>query len=76
MPSRETTTPDSLSKDDKDKNDAANRLLKREIDCLQLVKERTSVPIPAVYGYSTNQNKIGPSFMLTECLPGNVGMLC
>lgn len=50
-------------------------LLKREVDCLELVKARTSVPVPKVFGHqSTAQSKIGAPLMLMECIPGNVGM--
>lgn len=42
---------------------------------MQLVKERTSVPVPAVFGYITSaKNEIGAPFMLMECLSGNVGV--
>ncbi|KAI9825179.1 MAG: hypothetical protein M1819_000584 [Sarea resinae] len=50
-------------------------LLQREVDCLRLIKERTEVPVPAIYGYSAQAgNEIGASFMLMECFMGNVGM--
>ncbi len=50
-------------------------LLQREVDCLRLVKERTSVPVPAVLGHDTSaENAIGAPLMLIECLPGNVAM--
>ena len=50
-------------------------LVQREVDCIQLVRERTSVPVPALYGYDTRaENAIGAPFMLQECLSGNVGM--
>lgn len=52
-----------------------SRLLQREVDCIQLVKERTSVPVPTVFGYvASAENDIGAPFMLMECLPGNVGV--
>lgn len=53
--------------------DEGAELLQREIDCMQLVKERTSVPVPKVFGYIASANDIGAPFMLMECLPGNVG---
>ncbi|WEW60881.1 hypothetical protein PRK78_006369 [Emydomyces testavorans] len=59
---------------DVDEYDAADDLSKREFDCLQLVKERTTVPVPTVFGYMAgSQSKIGASVILMECLPGNVG---
>ena len=52
-----------------------SRLVQREVDCLQLVKERTTVPVPMICGYITStQNEIGAPFMLMECLPGNTGV--
>lgn len=50
------------------------RLLKREVDCLQLIKDRTSVPVPSVFGYLASRKEIGAGFILMECLPGNVAM--
>lgn len=38
---------------------------------MQLVKERTSIPIPTVYGYIADlQNDIGPPSILIECMLG------
>lgn len=55
--------------------DEGSRLLQREVDCIQLVKERTSVPTPTVFGYIAGaKNEIGAPFMLMECLPGNNGI--
>ena len=54
--------------------DEQNGLLQREVDCLQLVKERITVPVPMVFGHmASTQNEIGAPFMLIECLPGNTG---
>ena len=54
--------------------DEGSRLLQREVDCILLVKERTSVPVPTVYGYiASAKNDIGAPFMLMECLSGNAG---
>lgn len=42
---------------------------------MQLVKERTSVPVPTVFGYvASAKNEVGAPFMLMECLSGNVGV--
>lgn len=55
--------------------DEGGRLLQREVDCIHLVKERTSVPVPTVFGYiASAKNNIGAPFMLMECLSGNVGV--
>ena len=55
--------------------DEASCLLQREVDCIQLVKERIRVPVPTIFGYiASARNKIGAPFMLMECLPGNVGL--
>ena len=55
--------------------DEGSRLLQREVDCMSLVKERTSVPIPTVYGYvASAKSEIGAPFMLMECLSGNTGV--
>ena len=44
-----------------------------EVDCLQLVKEQTTVPVPTIFGYIARaRNEVGASFMLMECLQGNV----
>ena len=52
--------------------DEGSALLRREVDCISLVKERTSVPIPTVYGYiASAKNDIGAPFMLMGCLSGN-----
>ena len=52
-----------------------SRLVQSEVDCLHLVKERTTVPVPTVFGYITSpQNEIGAPFMLMECLFGNTGV--
>lgn len=59
----------------RDENDAADRVLQQEVDCLQLVKERTNVPVPTVFGYiASPDNDIGGSFLLMECLSGNAAI--
>lgn len=50
-------------------------LVQREVDCIQLVRERTSVPVPVIFGYvASAKNAVGAPFMLMECLSGNVGV--
>lgn len=56
------------------REDQQSWLVQREVDCLQLVKERTTVPVPRVFGYvASTKNEIGAPFMLIECLRGNTG---
>lgn len=63
------TTSDAIA------NGAFALTLQEEVDCMQLVKERTSIPVPTVFGYIANpQNDIGASFMLIECLIGNTAI--
>ena len=53
--------------------DEQSGLIQREVDCLQLVKERNVVPVPTVFGYKASaRNEIGAPFMLMECLSGNI----
>ena len=50
-------------------------LLQREVDCIQLVRERTSVRVPTIFGYiASAKNKIGAPFILMEFFSGNVGL--
>ena len=52
-----------------------SRLVQREVDCLHLVKERTTVPVPKNFGYmKSTQNEVGAAFILMECLSGNTGV--
>ena len=53
--------------------DVQSGLVQREVDCLQLVKERTTIPVPTVFGYKASaRNEVGAPFMLMECLSGNI----
>ncbi|KAK3368594.1 hypothetical protein B0H63DRAFT_441835 [Podospora didyma] len=46
-----------------------------EVDTMSLLRERTEVPIPKVFGYEVDtDNPVGVAFMLTEFLPGMVAM--
>lgn len=59
--------------DPDDEDGEGSVLLQREVDCIQLVKERTTMPVPVVYGYRASINDdIGAPFILMECLAGNV----
>ncbi|KFY66895.1 hypothetical protein V496_01880 [Pseudogymnoascus sp. VKM F-4515 (FW-2607)] len=49
--------------------------LQREVDAMAIVRERTNIPVPQVFGYETNDsNQVGVAFILMEFLPGNVAM--
>ncbi|KAL2043134.1 hypothetical protein N7G274_004194 [Stereocaulon virgatum] len=66
-----------FNNDDDNERDVAlvSFMEQQEIDCIHLVRERTNVPVPAVYGYNVHpDNAVGASFMLMECLPGNTAM--
>ncbi|OBT85764.1 hypothetical protein VE02_05834 [Pseudogymnoascus sp. 03VT05] len=42
---------------------------------MAIVRERTNIPVPQVFGYETNDNNsVGAAFILMEFLPGNVAM--
>ena len=42
---------------------------------MAIVRERTNIPVPQVFGYETNDsNLVGVAFILMEFLPGNVAM--
>jgi hypothetical protein len=49
--------------------------LKGEVDAMALVRERTRIAVPRIFGYEADdKNATGVSFMLMEFLPGNVAM--
>ncbi|KFY68165.1 hypothetical protein V498_10727 [Pseudogymnoascus sp. VKM F-4517 (FW-2822)] len=49
--------------------------LQSEVDTMAIVRERTNIPVPQVFGYETNDsNPVGVAFILMEFLPGNVAM--
>ena len=51
------------------------RYFQREVDCNQLVKERSRVPVPALFGYiASADNHIGAPIMFQEFLSGNCVM--
>lgn len=53
--------------------DSEKRLL-HEIHTLSILKERTDVPVPAVFGYDASGKFIGRAFMLMEFIPGSTAM--
>ena len=52
----------------------ANRLVQGEVDCIKLVREFTSIPVPEIYGYSADTDLIGAPFILMEALQGNAAV--
>ena len=51
------------------------RYIQREVDCIQLVKERSNVPVLALFSYiASADNHIGAPIMFQECLSGNCAM--
>ena len=52
----------------------ANRLVQGEVDCIKLVRERTGIPVPDIYGYSADADLIGAPFILMEALQGNAAV--
>ena len=55
-------------------DDKANNSLQREVDCMMLVRELTSVPVPEIYDHQANADLLGAPFMLLECLQGNAAI--
>ena len=55
-------------------DDEANILLQREVDCMMLVRERSGVPVPDIYGHQATADLLGAPFMLLECLQGNAAI--
>jgi hypothetical protein len=54
-------------------DDAHDSTMLREVDCLRMVAERSTIPVPKVFAVVSHSPEYGPAFMLMECLPGNVG---
>lgn len=49
--------------------------LRSEVDVMQLIKDRSNVPIPQIFAYEVNEdNEIGVPFILMEFLSGNTAM--
>ena len=61
-----------------DSDEESNLLVEREIACLTIVLERTSTPVPKVYGHiKAGQIGVGASVIFMEYLAGNVALdLC
>ncbi|KAK2748271.1 hypothetical protein FQN57_000929 [Myotisia sp. PD_48] len=55
-----------------DTNDDADSLSQSEFDCMRLVKEKTTVPVPTVFGFvPSRESQIGAPVIFMECLRGN-----
>jgi len=49
--------------------------LQGEMDVIALIRERTKIPVPRVFGYEFDgNNRTRVAFMLMEFLPGNVAI--
>jgi aminoglycoside phosphotransferase (APT) family kinase protein len=49
--------------------------LQSEIEVMTLIRERTKIPVPKIFGYEIDSNNLtGVAFMLMEFLPGNVAI--
>ncbi|KAK8859544.1 protein kinase-like protein [Apiospora arundinis] len=49
--------------------------LQNEVSAMQLIKERSSLPVPKVFAYEVDENNpAGIPFILMEFIPGNTGM--
>ncbi|KAF2466622.1 uncharacterized protein BDR25DRAFT_327975 [Lindgomyces ingoldianus] len=51
--------------------------LRSEIGTMDLIRERSTIPVPKVYGYElfdNNSHGTGVAFMLIECFSGNAAM--
>ena len=53
---------------------ASAMALQCEVDTMALVRERTKIPIPKVFGYATSNEAMGSAFVFMELLPGNAAM--
>lgn len=52
----------------------SNSLLLSEMHTLSLIREKTDIPVPRIFGYDTCQERIGRAFMLMEFIPGSTAM--
>lgn len=48
--------------------------IRSEVDCLRLVIDQSTVPVPKVLGHCLDAARFGAPVMLMECLPGTVAM--
>lgn len=55
-------------------DEEANEVLQREVNCMKLVRELSSVPVPEIYGYKATADLIGAPFILMESLQGNAAV--
>jgi len=62
------------SNHDARKCDGGSVMLSNKAHCMQLVKERTSVPVPNIFELVTDFGLLGFPFMLMEYVPRDVAM--
>ncbi|KAI0395627.1 hypothetical protein F5Y17DRAFT_474326 [Xylariaceae sp. FL0594] len=78
MPSLGTHTPGTNTDADADGNLVISQFesrMRSEAVIIGLVRERTDIPTPKIHAMETRgDGPVKASFMLVECLPGNVGM--
>ncbi|QKX54434.1 uncharacterized protein TRUGW13939_01520 [Talaromyces rugulosus] len=60
----------STANDSDDESLSASLL--SEVATMKLVREKTKIPVPLVFGYEVSKNPLGYSYVLMEALPGNV----
>ncbi|KAI1318087.1 kinase-like domain-containing protein [Xylariaceae sp. FL0255] len=54
---------------------AGTAKLRSEIDVMQLIQDRSDLPVPQIFAYELDENNsIGVPFILMEFLPGNTAM--
>ncbi|KAH8193683.1 hypothetical protein TruAng_012153 [Truncatella angustata] len=58
-----------------DTSAANSTKLRGELDVMQLVRDRSGLPVPRVFAYEVNENNpVGVPFILMEFIPGNTAM--
>ncbi|CAI7648176.1 unnamed protein product [Penicillium manginii] len=58
--------------DDSSAHQDVKRALSSEVACMKFLKERTSVPVPEVYGLEIEANEVGAPYIIMEYIPGTV----
>lgn len=53
---------------------SSRKRLLHEVHTLSIVRERTDIPVPEVFGYEASGETIGRAFMLMEFVPGSTAM--
>ena len=60
-----------LSRGRRNEEDTSISLLS-EISTMKLIRRKTTIPVPRVFGYCTTRSDIGYPYLMMEALPGNV----